>query len=139
MRSASRIIGGLAAVCGLALFLVTFSAPALAHHGFAVEFDRNNLVTLSGQVTKVEFMNPHIYIYVDVKGDDGKVANWAFEGGPPNVLYRQGWRKDTVKAGDMITIKGYRARDGSTLASFTTFTFADGRPSPTDKQPQPQP
>ena len=136
MRVNSWLICGLAAGCGLALFLLSSATPVLAHHGFAVEFDRNNVVTVSGQVTKMEFMNPHIYFYVDVKGDDGKVVNWAFEGGPPNVLYRQGWRKDTVKAGDMVTVKGYRARDGSTLVSFTTISFADGRPSPTDKQPQ---
>jgi hypothetical protein len=136
MKLPSHVMSGLAAACGLAVLLLTFSAPVLAHHGFAVEFDRNNVVTVNGKVTKMEFMNPHIYIYVDVKGEDGKVTNWAFEGGPPNVLYRQGWRKDTVKEGDAVTVKGYRARDGSATASFTTISFADGRPSPTDKQPQ---
>jgi len=113
--------------CGLAFVLLSAAAPVLAHHGFAVEFDPKNPITLAGVVTKMEFMNPHIYLYVNVKGKDGKVVNWALEGSPPNVLYRQGWRKDTVKPGDMVTIKGYRARDGSHLAFCTTVTFPDGR------------
>jgi hypothetical protein len=107
------------------LWLAT--TTALAHHGFVVEFDEKKPVTLAGVVTRMEFMNPHIYFYVDVKGKDGKVVNWALEGGPPNVLYRQGWRKDTVKPGDQITVKGFRARDGSNLASCSTITFPDGR------------
>jgi hypothetical protein len=113
--------------CRLAFVLWSASAPVLAHHGFAVEFDEKKPITLAGVVTKMEFMNPHIYFYMDVKGKDGKVANWAFEGGPPNVLYRQGWRKDTLKPGDMLTVKGYRARDGSNLASCSSITFPDGR------------
>ena len=112
---------------GLAFILSSGSAPVLAHHGFAVEFDQKNPITLAGTVTKMEFMNPHIYFYVDVKGKDGKVVNWALEGGPPNVLYRQGWRKDTLKPGDMVKIKGFRARDGSHLAACSTVTFPDGR------------
>jgi Family of unknown function (DUF6152) len=120
-----RLISSVA--LGLALALLSASAPALAHHGFVVEFDEKKPVTLVGVVTKMEFMNPHIYLYVDVKAKDGKVTNWALEGGPPNVLYRQGWRKDTVKPGDRVTVKGYRARDGSNLASCTSVTFPDGR------------
>ena len=112
---------------GLAFILLSAAAPVLAHHGFAVEFDQKNPITLIGTVTKMEFMNPHIYLYVDVKGNDGKVVNWALEGGPPNVLYRQGWRKDTVKPGDMVTVKGFRARDGSHLAACTSLIFPDGR------------
>jgi uncharacterized protein DUF6152 len=120
-----RLISSVA--LGLAFVLLSASAPVLAHHGFVVEFDEKKPVTLVGVVTKMEFMNPHIYFYVDVKGKDGKVTNWALEGGPPNVLYRQGWRKDTVKPGDMVTVKGYRARDGSNLASCSSITFPDGR------------
>ena len=114
---------GALAVCAL------FTTPraALAHHGFSVEFDKDKPVTLTGSVTKFEFMNPHIYFYVDVKGKDGKVVNWAFEGGPPNVIYRQGWRKDTLKAGDVVTVKGFRAKDGSALASCATVKLPDGR------------
>jgi len=112
---------------GIAFFLLPLSAPVFAHHGFAVEFDQNNPLTLTGTVTKVEFMNPHIYFYVDVKGKDGKVVNWAFEGGPPNVIYRKGWRKDTLKPGDVVTVKGFRAKDGSHLGACSTVTLADGR------------
>ena len=120
-----RIVPSIA--CRLGVVLLFASTPTLAHHGFVVEFDEKKPVTLAGVVTKMEFMNPHIYFYVDVKNKEGKVVNWALEGGPPNVLYRQGWRKDTVKAGDQVTVKGFRARDGSNLASCSTIIFADGR------------
>jgi len=103
------------------------SSPVLAHHGFSVEFDKESPLTLTGTVTKMEFMNPHIYFYVDVKGKDGKVVNWAFEGGPPNVIYRQGWRKDTLKPGDVVTVKGFRAKDGSHLGACSTVKLPDGR------------
>jgi hypothetical protein len=104
-----------------------FAAPVVAHHGFSVEFDGTKPVTLTGVVTRMEFMNPHIYFYVDVKDASGKVVNWAFEGSPPNILYRQGWRKDTVKPGDMVTVTGFRARDGAHLVACNTITFPDGR------------
>jgi len=112
---------------GLAVFLVFAVAPTFAHHGFAVEFDKNSPVTFTGVVTKMEFMNPHMYFYVDVKGKDGKVVNWAFEGGPPNVIYRQGWRKDTLKPGDAVIVKGFRAKDGTHLAACATVKLPDGR------------
>ena len=112
---------------GLAFFLLSVSTPVFAHHGFSVEFDKDSPLTLTGTVTKMEFMNPHIYFYVDVKGKDGKVVNWAFEGGPPNVIYRQGWRKDTLKPGDVVTVKGFRAKDGTHLAACSTVKLPDGR------------
>ena len=111
----------------LGLILLSVSAPVFAHHGFSVEFDKDNPLTLTGTVTKMEFMNPHIYFYVDVKGKDGKVVNWAFEGGPPNVIYRQGWRKDTLKPGDLVTVKGFRAKDGTHLGACSTVKLPDGR------------
>ena len=110
-----------------AVALVAAPRQAFAHHGFSVEFDKEKPVTLTGSVTKFEFMNPHIYFYVDVKGKDGKVVNWAFEGGPPNVIYRQGWRKDTLKRGDLVTVKGFRAKDGTNLAACATVKLPDGR------------
>jgi Family of unknown function (DUF6152) len=103
------------------------ASPAVAHHGFSVEFDDSKPVTLTGTVTKMEFMNPHIYFYLDVRDASGRVVNWAFEGSPPNILYRQGWRKDTVKPGDVVTAKGFRARDGAHLVACNTITFQDGR------------
>ena len=110
-----------------ALAFLLASAPLSAHHSFAAEFDSNDAVSLQGTVTKIEWMNPHVYFYVDVKDANGKVVNWALEGGPPNVLYRQGWRKDTLKPGDGITVDAYRARDGSSTASMRTATMPDGR------------
>ena len=115
----------LAMVCfGLS---VAASTTAIAHHSFAAEFDQNSPVTLTGTVTKVEFQNPHIYFYLDVRDQSGKVVNWSFEGGPPNVLYRQGWRKDSVKPGDVLTVKGFRAKDGSFLVAARTVNLPDGR------------
>jgi hypothetical protein len=120
-----RIIPSVA--LGLAFFLFPATAPILAHHGFSVEFDKDSPLTLTGTVTKMEFMNPHIYFYVDVKDKDGNVVNWAFEGGPPNVIYRQGWRKDTLKPGDVVTVNGFRAKDGTHLAACSTVKLPDGR------------
>jgi uncharacterized protein DUF6152 len=117
----------LSAAILLIFFFLAVPAPVPAHHGFAVEFDQNSPLTLTGTVTKMEFMNPHIYFYVDVKGKDGKVVNWAFEGGPPNVIYRQGWRKDTLKPGDVVTVKGFRAKDGTHLGACATVKLPDGR------------
>ena len=111
----------------LTLVLLFAAIPILAHHGFVVEFDDKKPVTLVGVVTRMEFMNPHIYFYVDVKDKDGKVVNWAFEGGPPNVIYRQGWRKDTLKPGDVVTVKGFRAKDGTHLGACSTVKLPDGR------------
>jgi hypothetical protein len=101
--------------------------PIHAHHSFAAEFDSTKTVTLTGVVTKVEWTNPHTYFYVDVTDDQGKVANWAVEGGAPNALYRAGWKPTSLKAGDRVTIVGSRAKDGSNLANATSFTLADGR------------
>src|SRR3990172_9473654 len=85
----------------------------IAHHSFDAEFDRNKPVTLKGSVTKVEWGNPHIWIFIDVREEDGKLSNWGVEGGAPNALFREGWRKDSVKLGDVLTVEGSRARDGS--------------------------
>jgi hypothetical protein len=115
------------AVLVLAFASLSLPAHVFAHHGFSVEFDKESPITLTGAVTKFEFMNPHIYFYLDVKGKDGKTVNWAFEGGPPNVIYRQGWRKDTLKPGDVVTVKGFRAKDGTHLAACSTVKLADGR------------
>ena len=123
-----RTLSSLALTLALAAFAwIATPWPALAHHGFSVEFDKDNPITLTGSVTKFEFMNPHIYFYLDVKGKDGKTVNWAFEGGPPNVIYRQGWRKDTLKPGDVVTVKGFRAKDGTHLAACATVKLPDGR------------
>jgi hypothetical protein len=101
--------------------------PLRAHHSFAAQYDRNKPITLNGVVTKLEWTNPHIYLYVDVKDPAGKVTHWAVEGGAPGILYRAGWRKDSVTIGAAVTIEGFLARDGSKLANLRTLTLADGR------------
>ena len=100
--------------------------PMAAHHSFAAEYDSAATITLRGVVTKVEWTNPHAYIYLDVKDENGKVVNWGMEGYPPNTLTRTGFTRHIVKEGDTITITGYRARDNATRAAAREVTTADG-------------
>jgi hypothetical protein len=112
----------------LLLTLLGAAAPAAAHHSFGVAFDATKTVTLTGTITKIEWTNPHTHVYADVKDESGNVVNWKFEGYPPTVLARTGWRRDiTVKVGDTITMFGYRARDGSAFAHLREVTLADGK------------
>jgi len=99
----------------------------LAHHSFEAEYDAKKPVEVKGTVTKLEWMNPHARFYIDVKDESGKVTNWNFELGSPNVLKRQGWSRDSLKVGDMVTVEGYLAKDGSNLANARRVTLADGR------------
>jgi len=115
----------LAFAVGAALLLPTVSA--FAHHSFAAEYDAKKPVTLTGTVTKVEWMNPHIFFYVDVKDSEGKVTNWRGEGGNLSGLMRRGWRKDSLKIGDIVTIDGSLAKNGQPLVNARTVTLADGK------------
>ena len=103
------------------------AVPIAAHHSFSAEYDAAAMVTLKGVVSKVEWSNPHIHIYIDVKDDTGKVTTWNMEGGPPNALKRSGVTLNIVNVGDTITITGFRARDNSTRASRCDVTTADGK------------
>jgi Family of unknown function (DUF6152) len=103
------------------------SAPVFAHHSFAAEFDVKQPITLKGTVTKVEWTNPHVWIYIDVTNDNGTVEHWQCENGAPNTLARMGWTRHSLNAGDKITIEGFRAKNSENTANARQVTLSDGR------------
>jgi hypothetical protein len=107
--------------------LLAAATPLIAHHSFAAEYDNRKPVKVTGVLTKVEWTNPHVWFYLDVKDDAGTVTTWGFSGGPPGVLQRRGIPKSVLKLGETIVVEGFRARDGSNNASGGTVTFTDGR------------
>ena len=109
------------------LVVMAAGAPLLAHHAFAAEFDGTKPVTLKGTVTKMEWINPHAWLHVDVPGPDGKMVSWMVEGGAPNALLRRGWNRNSVVAGTKVVIEGFRARDGSNRANGRDVTLPDGK------------
>ena len=109
-------------MAGLGVLLAV--APAIAHHSFAAEYDSKKPVTLKGIVTKVDWMNPHVYFYLDVKDDQGTVTNWALEMGPPTLLQKAGWNRNTMKVGDEVVVQGIMAKDGAKQAKARSVTMA---------------
>jgi len=119
MRRLSLLTAALALVAAI---------PAVAHHSFAAEYDANNQITVVGTVTKVEWTNPHTWFFVDVKDPQGRTVNWAIEGGAPTVLYREGWKPTSLKAGDVVTVTFARAKDASkNQGNAYLFKLPDGR------------
>ena len=115
------------AVASVAAAFLLASATALAHHSFSAEFDANNPIRLQGTVVKMDWVNPHAWIYLDVKKADGSTEQWKIEGGTPNALFRRGFTKDSLKSGTVIVVSGYRAKDGSLKGNGRDLTFPDGR------------
>ena len=114
-------------IAAVACFLLTVAGVA-AHHSFAAQYDANKPVTLRGTVVKVDWTNPHIHFYVDVRDDSGKVTQWTFEGYPPNMLIRQGWKRDeTLKPGDVVTVFAWQARAEPNVAAAREVTLPNGR------------
>ena len=111
------------AVLVVAAGLLLAAKPIVAHHAFAAEFDANKPVKLTGTVTKVDWRNPHTWFFIDVTDETGKVANWGWELGSPNGLLRAGWTRNSMKVGDVVTVEGSAARDGSTIANAQTVTL----------------
>ena len=114
-----------AALLGFVLAAVVI--PLAAHHSFAAEYDASKAVRITGTISKVEWTNPHSYLYVDVKDEQGKMSRWTCEGGAPNALSRRGMRQNSIKIGDTVTIDGYGAKDGSRLMDARRITLSDGR------------
>ena len=114
-------------LCAAIMALLLGAGSASAHHAFARDFDKDKPVTLNGKVTKVQWANPHVYTFIDVKGDNGKTTNWKVEMGSPSDLMKAGWTKTRLKAGEMVTLTGWRAKNGTNFANAEEMTMPDGQ------------
>ena len=115
------------AICSMSLGLCGWASAVSAHHAFAAEFDANKPVNFKGTITRMEWVNPHTWMHITVKNASGATETWAIEAGTPNVLFRRGFTRDTLKIGTEVVVDGYRAKDGSRRANGRDVTFADGR------------
>ena len=122
----SHAIGFLIAVSGICLWLAGSAEPVAAHHAFAAEFDADRPVEFSGTVSKVEWINPHVWIHIDVNLDNGSTELWAFEAGTPNVLFRRGFTRESLLPGTAVMVDGYQAKDGTNRANGRDITLDDG-------------
>ena len=120
----SRLFG---VVAGAAFVVAAAVVPVIAHHSFAAEFDAKKPVKLRGTVTKMEWINPHSWVHIEVKTPDGKVEQWMIEGGAPNALLRRGWNKNSLLPGTEIFVEGFQAKDGAMRANGRDITFPDGK------------
>ena len=118
-----RIVLGLMIVATI----IAAGMPLMAHHSFAAEFDNNKIVKMNGIVTKIDWTNPHVWFYMDVKDESGKITNWGFEMGPPHLLQGGGWTRTTMKLGDQIHVEGSAAKNGSNRANARSVTTPDGK------------
>jgi Family of unknown function (DUF6152) len=113
-------------VLSMAGLIVSAALPLLAHHSFNAEYDASKPVTLKGTVVKLDWMNPHIWLYLDAKDEKGTVVRWQCEGGPPNTLTRNGWTRDALKPGDEVTVEGSRAKDGTNTCNSRSVVLPNG-------------
>jgi uncharacterized protein DUF6152 len=120
MRKTGRLVA-------LAVMLLSAAVPVLAHHAFSAEFDQSKPVKVSGEITKLEWVNPHAWLFIDVKGTDGKTVGWRFEMGAPNALLRAGWSRSDIKVGTPVTISGFLARAGGPVGNAFQVRLPDGR------------
>jgi len=119
--------GHIIATTGICFLLISIVVPLEAHHAFSSEFDSNQPIKLEGTVTKVEWINPHAWIHIDIKKEDGTVETWMIEGGTPNALFRRGFSRNSLELGTVIFVDGYQAKDGTHKANGRDLTFTDGR------------
>jgi hypothetical protein len=118
-----RVMSGLSFVCGL----IVAAVPLAAHHSFAAEFDSTKPLTVTGTVVRLEWTNPHARLVIEAKDDGGKPVTWDFELGPPNGLMRQGWRRDSLKQGHLVTVNGFHSKTQPHIANARSVKLADGR------------
>ena len=122
-----HIVAGIATGAGLIALVLLAAAPAVAHHAFSAEFDASQPVALRGKITKMEWINPHAWMHLEVTNEDATVKNWMIEAGPPGALVRRGWSRDSVMPGIEVLVEGYQAIDGGFRANGRDVTFPDGR------------